>query len=116
MPKFTYRTNLTHALSDENKEQLLDFMQAQGQYSRTVFNQLYFLELSSSDKHALWKEYCSSQILQQNGYPFGTKYANSLFHEAYNKAILHQEEYCFRVQQIEDRIKALILKKRENGG
>ena len=111
MPQFTYRTALTHALSDENKHQLLSFMQAQGRYLHTVFNQLYFRELSSSDKQTLWKEYCSSQSLQENGYPFGTKYANSLFHEAYNKAILHQEEYCFRVQQIQDRIKGLTLKK-----
>ena len=111
MPQFTYRTNLTHALLDENKQQLLDFMEAQDQYFRTVFNQLYFRELSSKDKQILWKEYCSSQILQQNGYPFGTKYANSLFHEAYNKAILHQEEYCFRIQQIQDRIKVLTFKK-----
>lgn len=111
MPQLTYRTNLTHALSDENKQQLLAFMQAQGQYFRTVFNQLYFRELSSRDKQALWKEYCSSQSLQQKGYPFGTKYANSLFHEAYNKAVLHQEEYCFRIQQIQDRIKTLNLKK-----
>lgn len=111
MPQLTYRTNLTHALSDENKQQLLDFMQAQGQYFRTVFNQLYFQILSSKDKHALLKIYCSSQFLQQNGYPFGTKYANSLFQEAYNKAVLHQEEYCFRIQQIQDRIKGLTLKK-----
>ena len=111
MPQFTYRTNLTHALSAENKQQLLDFMQAQGRYFHTVFNRLYFLELSSKDKKALWKDYCSSQFLQQNGYPFGTKYASSLFHEAYNKAVLHQEEYCFRIQQIQDRIKALTLKK-----
>ena len=111
MPQFTYRTNLTHALSDENKQRLLSFMQAQGRYLHTVFNQLYFRELSSRDKQTLWKEYCSSQSLQENGYPFGTKYANSLFHEAYNKAILHQEEYCFRVKQIEDRIKVLTLKK-----
>ena len=111
MPQLTYRTNLTHALSDENKQQLLDFMQEQGRYFHTVFNRLYFLKLSSSDKNALWKAYCSSQFLQEKGYPFGTKYANSLFLEAYNKAVLHQEEYCFRVQQIEDRIKALTLKK-----
>ena len=111
MPQFTYRTPLTHALSDENKQRLLSFMQEQGRYFRTVFNRLYFRELSSKDKQALWKEYCSSQFLQEKGYPFGTKYANSLFQEAYNKAILHQEEYCFRVQQIEDRIKALTLKK-----
>ena len=111
MPQLTYRTNLTHALSDENKQQLLNFMQAQGRYFRTVFNQLYFRELSSRDKQALWKAYCSSQVLQENGYPFGTKYANSLFHEAHNKAVLHQEAYCFRVQQIEDRIKALTLKR-----
>ena len=111
MPQLTYRTPLTHALSVENKEQLLDFMQEQGRYFHTVFNQLYFRELSSKDKHALCKEYCSSQFLQQNGYPFGTKYANSLFHEAYNKAVLHQEAYCFRVQQIEDRIKTLRLRK-----
>ena len=111
MLQLTYRTNLTHALSDENKQQLLDFMQEQGRYFRTVFNRLYFLKLSSKDKKVLWKEYCSSQFLQQNNYPFGTKYASSLFHEAYNKALLHQEEYCFRVQQIEDRIKALTLKK-----
>ena len=111
MPKLTYRTNLTHALSDENKQQLLDFMQEQGRYFHTVFNRFYFLELSSKDKQALWKDYCSSQFLQEKGYPFGTKYANSLFQEAYNKAVLHQEEYCFRVQQIQDRIKALTLKK-----
>ena len=111
MPQLTYRTNLTHALSDENKQQLLDFMQEQGRYFRTVFNRLYFQILSSKDKHALLKIYCSSQFLQQNGYPFGTKYANSLFLEAYNKAVLHQEEYCFRVQQIQDRIKVLTLKK-----
>ena len=111
MPQFTYRTNLTHALTDENKRQLLDFMQEQGRYFRTVFDRLYFLKLSSKDKHALWKEYCSSKFLQKKGYPFGTKYANSLFQEAYNKAILHQEEYCFRVQQIEERIKVLTLKK-----
>ena len=98
MPQFTYRTHLTHALSVENKQQLLTFMQAQGRYFRTVFNQLYFRELSSRDKQDLWKEYCSSQFLQQNGYPFGTKYANSLFYDAYNKAVLHQEEYCFRIQ------------------
>ena len=111
MPQLTYRTNLTHALSDENKQQLLDFMQAQGRYFRTVFNQLYFQILSSKDKHALLKIYCSSQFLQQNGYPFGTKYANSLFLEAYNKVVLHQEAYCFRIQQIQDRIKVLTLKK-----
>lgn len=111
MPQFTYRTPLTHSLSDENKQQLLDFMQEQGRYFRTVFNQLYFRELSSSDRQTLWKEYCSIQILQEKGYPFGTKYANSLFYDAYNKAVLHQEEYSFRVQQIEDRIKALKLKK-----
>lgn len=111
MPQFTYRTNLTHALLDENKQQLLDFMQEQGRYFRTVFNRFYFLELSSKDKLTLWKEYCSSQFLQEKGYPFGTKYANSLFQEAYNKAVLHQEEYCFRIQQIEDRIKVLTLKK-----
>ena len=111
MPQLTYRTNLTHALSDENKEQLLDFMQEQDRYFRTVFNLLYFQILSTKDKLALLKEYCSSQFLQEKGYPFGTKYANSLFHEAYNKAILHQEEYCFRIQQIQDRIKALTLKK-----
>lgn len=86
-------------------------MQAQGRYFRTVFNQLYFRELSSKDKQTLWKEYCSSQVLQENGYPFGTKYANSLFHEAHNKAVLHQEAYCFRVQQIQDRIKVLTLKR-----
>ena len=86
-------------------------MEAQGRYFRTVFNQLYFRELSPRDKQALWKAYCSSQVLQENGYPFGTKYANSLFHEAHNKAVLHQEAYCFRVQQIEDRIKALTLKR-----
>ena len=111
MPQLTYRTPLTHSLSDENKEQLLIFMQAQGRYFRTVFNQLYFLELSSMDKNALGKNYCSSKFLQQNGYPFGTKYAWSLFYEAYNKAILHQEEYCFRIRQIEERIKAIKLKK-----
>lgn len=111
MPQLTYRTNLTHSLSDENKQQLLHFMEAQGRYFRTVFNQLYFRELSSRDKQALWKAYCSSQVLQENGYPFGTKYANSLFHEAHNKAVLHQEAYCFRVQQIEDRINALTLKR-----
>lgn len=111
MPQFTYRTNLTHALLDENKQQLLDFMQEQGRYFRTVFNRFYFLELLSKDKLTLWKEYCSSQFLQEKGYPFGTKYANSLFQEAYNKAVLHQEEYCFRIQQIEDRIKVLTLKK-----
>ena len=111
MPQLTYRTNLTHAITAENKQQLLDFMQEQGRYFRTVFNQLYFQILSSKDKQALWKKYCSSQILQQNGYPFGTKYANSLFHEAYNKAVLHQEAYCFLTQQIEDRIKTLRLKK-----
>ena len=113
MPQFTYRTNLTHALLDENKQQLLDFMQEQGRYFRTVFNRFYFLELSSKDKLTLWKEYCSSQFLQEKGYPFGTKYANSLFQEAYNKAVLHQEEYCFRIQQIEDRIKVLTLKKEQ---
>ena len=111
MPQFTYRTFLTHTLSDENKQQLLGFMQEQGRYFRTVFNLLYFLELSSRDKQALWKEYCSSQFLQEKGYHFGTKYANSLFQEAYNKAVLHQEEYCFRIQQIQDRIKGLTLKK-----
>lgn len=111
MPQFTYRTNLTHSLSVENKERLLNFMQEQGRYFHTVFNRLYFLELSSRDKQALWKEYCSSQFLQEKGYPFGTKYANSLFQEAYNKAVLHQEEYCFRIQQIQDRIKGLTLKK-----
>ena len=111
MPQFTYRTFLTHTLSDENKQQLLDFMQEQGRYSRTVFNQLYFRELSSRDKQALWKDYCSSQFLQENDYPFGTKYAASLFYDAYNKAVLHQEEYCFRIQQIQDRIKVFALKK-----
>lgn len=111
MPQLTYQTNLTHSLTAENKQQLLDFMQEQGRYFRTVFNQLYFRELSSRDRQTLWKEYCSIQNLQEKGYPFGTKYANSLFHEAYNKAVLHQEEYCFRVQQIEDRIKTLRLKK-----
>lgn len=111
MPQFTYRTHLTRHLSDENKLQLLDFMQEQGRYCRTVFNRLYFRELSSKDKQALWKDYCSSKFLQENGYPFGTKYAASLFYEAYNKAVLHQEEYCFRVQQIEERIKTLRLKK-----
>ena len=111
MPQFTYRTNLTHALLDENKQQLLDFMKAQGRYLRTVFNLFYFCDSPSSDKKALWQIYCSSQFLQQNGYPFGTKYANSLFQEAYNKAVLHQEAYCFRVQQIQDRIKVLTLKK-----
>ena len=111
MPQLTYRTNLTHALLDENKQQLLDFMQEQGRYFHTVFNQLYFRELSSKDKKSLWKAYCSSQFLQQNNYPFGTKYASSLFHDAYNNAVLHQEKYCFHVQQIEDRIKALRLKK-----
>ena len=78
---------------------------------RTVFNRLYFLKLSSGDKNALGKNYRSSQFLQENGYPFGTKYAGSLFYEAYNKAVLHQEEYCFHIQQIQDRIKALRLKK-----
>lgn len=111
MPQLTYRTHLTRHLSDENKQQLLDFMQEQGRYFHTVFNQLYFLKLSSKDKKVLWKAYCSSQFLQQNNYPFGTRYASSLFHDAYNKAVLHQEEYCFRVQQIQDRIKALALKK-----
>jgi len=111
MPQLTYRTPLTHSLSDENKQQLLGFMQEQGRYFRTVFNQLYFQILSSKDKHALLKIYCSSQFLQQNGYPFGTKYANSLFLEAYNKVVLHQEAYCFRIQQIEERIKTLNLKK-----
>ena len=111
MYQFTYRTPLTRHLSDENKEQLLDFMQEQGRYFRTVFNQLYFLELSSGDKKALGKNYRSTQFLQENGYPFGTKYAGSLFYEAYNKAVLHQEEYCFRVRQIEERIKTLKLKK-----
>ena len=111
MPHLTYRTHLTPHLSDKNKQQLLGFMQEQGRYFRTVFNQLYFLELSSKDKNALGKNYRSSQFLQENGYPFGTKYAGSLFYEAYNKAVLHQEEYCFRVQQIQDRIKTLTLKK-----
>ena len=111
MSQFTYRTPLTRHLSDENKEQLLDFMQEQGRYFHTVFNQLYFLELSSGDKKALGKNYRSTQFLQENGYPFGTKYAGSLFYEAYNKAVLHQEEYCFRVRQIEERIKTLKLKK-----
>lgn len=111
MPQFTYRTHLTRHLSDENKQQLLDFMQEQGRYFHTVFNRLYFRELSSRDKQALWKDYCSSQFLQENHYPFGTKYAGSLFYEAYNKAVLHQEEYCFRIQQIEERIKTLRLKK-----
>lgn len=111
MPQFTYRTHLSRHLSDGNKLQLLDFMQEQGRYFHTVFNQLYFRELSSKDKQALWKDYCSSQFLQENDYPFGTKYAASLFYEAYNKAVLHQEEYCFRVQQIEERIKTLRLKK-----
>lgn len=111
MYQFTYRTPLTRHLSDENKEQLLDFMQEQGRYFRTVFNQLYFLELSSGDKKALGKNYRSTQFLQENGYPFGIKYAGSLFYEAYNKAVLHQEEYCFRVRQIEERIKTLKLKK-----
>lgn len=111
MPHLTYRTHLTPHLSDKNKQQLLGFMQEQGRYFRTVFNQLYFLELSSKDKNALGKNYRSSKFLQENGYPFGTKYAGSLFYEAYNKAVLHQEEYCFRVQQIQDRIKVLTLKK-----
>ena len=111
MPHLTYRTHLTSHLSDKNKQQLLGFMQEQGRYFRTVFNQLYFRELSSKDKNALGKNYRSSQFLQENGYPFGTKYAGSLFYEAYNKAVLHQEEYCFRVQQIQDRIKTLTLKK-----
>ena len=111
MPQFTYRTHLTRHLSDENKHQLLDFMQEQGRYFHTVFNQLYFRELSSKDKQILWKDYCSSKFLQENGYPFGTKYAGSLFYEAYNKAVLHQEEYCFRIQQIQDRIKTLNIKK-----
>lgn len=111
MPQFTYRTHLTRHLSDENKQQLLDFMQEQGRYFRTVFNLLYFLELSPDDKNALGKNYRSSQFLQENGYPFGTKYAGSLFYEAYNKAVLHQEAYCFLTQQIEDRIKTLRLKK-----
>lgn len=111
MPQFTYRTHLTRHLSDENKQQLLDFMQEQGRYFHTVFNLLYFRELSTGAKQVLWKEYCSSQFLQQNGYPFGTKYAGSLFYEAYNKAVLHQEAYCFRVQQIEERIKTLRFKK-----
>ena len=111
MPQFTYRTHLTRHLSDENKQQLLDFMQEQGRYFRTVFNLFYFLELSSGDKNALGKNYRSSQFLQENGYPFGTKYATSLFSDAYSKAVLHQEEYCFRVKQIEERIKTLRLKK-----
>ncbi len=55
MPQFTYRTHLTRHLSDENKQQLLDFMQEQGRYFRTAFNRFYFLELPSSDKQALWK-------------------------------------------------------------
>lgn len=111
MPHLTYRTHLTPHLSDKNKQQLLGFMQEQGRYFRTVFNQLYFLELSSKDKNALGKNYRSTKFLQENGYPFGTKYAGSLFYEAYNKVILHQEEYCFRVGQIEERIKTLNLKK-----
>lgn len=111
MPQLTYRTHLTRHLSAENKQQLVGFMQEQGRYFRTVFNLFYFCDSPSSNKKALWRIYCSSQFLQENGYPFGTKYANSLFHDAYNKAVLHQEEYCFRVQQIQDRIKALTIKK-----
>lgn len=112
MPQLTYKTSLTHFLSIEEKQQLLDFMKAQGRYFRTLFNLFYFKNhITTEEKGELCKQYCSSQYLKEKGYPFGTKYANSLFQEAYNKAILHQEEYCFRLQQMEEKLKNLNNKK-----
>lgn len=112
MPQLTYKTSLTHFLSIEEKQQLLDFMKVQGKYFRTLFNLFYFKNnISTEEKNELHKKYCSSQYLKENGYPFGTKYAHSLFQEAHNKAILHQEGYCFRLQQIEEKLKVLNNKK-----
>ena len=112
MPQLTYKTSLTHFLSVEEKRQLLDFMKAQGKYFRTLFNLFYFKNnITIEEKNELCKQYCSLQYLKEKGYSFGTKYANSLFQEAYNKALLHQEEYCFKIQQIEEKLKILSNKK-----
>ena len=112
MPQLTYKTSLTHFLSIEEKQQLLDFMKVQGKYFRTLFNLFYFKNhITTEEKGELRKQYCSSQYLKEKGYPFGTKYAHSLFQEAHNKAILHQEGYCFRLQQIEEKLKSLNNKK-----
>ena len=112
MPQLTYKTSLTSFLLTEEKQQLLDFMKVQGKYFRTLFNLFYFKNhITTEEKSELRKQYCSSQYLKEKGYPFGTKYANSLFQEAYNKAILHQEEYCFMIQQIEEKLKILNNKK-----
>lgn len=71
----------------------------QGKFFRTVFNYIYWnKELPN---------FCHIDYLYQNGYHFGTRYANSLFLEAKMKAKLHQEEYCFRIKQLQEKLKSL---------
>lgn len=82
------------------ESQIMPFMVKQGQYFRTVFNLCYFNKLQDSDM----KYYCSIDYLHKHNYPFGTKYAYSLFLEAKNKAKLHQEEKAFRQEEMEKRL------------
>lgn len=80
--------------------QIMPFMIKQGQYFRTIFNLCYFNKLKDDDM----KYYCSIDYLHKHNYPFGTKYAYSLFLEAKNKAKLHQEEKAFRQEELEKRL------------
>lgn len=84
------------------ESQIMPFMVKQGQYFRTVFNLCYFNKLQDQDSDM--KYYCSIDYLHKHNYPFGTKYAYSLFLEAKNKAKLHQEEKAFRQEELEKRL------------
>lgn len=92
----------------DNKNDLIlklkPLFESQGKFFRTVFNYLYWHPVNSKEMMKLWKQFCSIQYLHDNGYCFGTKYANSLFQDAKTKVKLHQEEKSFRLKDIEDKI------------
>lgn len=88
-------------------EEFTFLMAQQGKYFRTLFNLFYW------NNRPNWKTVCSIDYLFQNGYSFGTKYANSLYLEARAKAKLHQEERAFRQLTLQDRLRELQKKKKK---
>lgn len=100
--QLTTRTRLNTPI-----EPFIFMMGQQGRFFRTLFNLFYWKQ------HPDWKSVCSIEYLFQNGYCFGTKYANSLYQEARAKAKLHQEEKAFRQLALQDRLRELQKKKKK---
>lgn len=100
--QLTTRTRLSAPVED-----FTFLMAQQGKYFRTLFNLFYW------NNRPDWNVVCSIDYLYQNGYSFGTKYANSLYQEARAKAKLHQEERAFRQLALQDRLKELKKKKKK---